>query len=246
MGAACCFGRDKELEVVPRALPFADPRAASEADIGLIAFYCAGREEEWDRLCQSAFLGNFYPLPEPLRLDAPRRPGATYEFTNAEAAFQALKFWYKAGDFASLSGEEAFVRKRALAGQEDFEYGGYGSNWAGMLRVLRIKFAAGTKMYRLLQQTGDAFLLEHNAKIGRDKIWSDNCNGDGLNWLGMQLMLVREESPSRASRPWTAWLKQHINLDNGDPHDDAWQLSVQMAVRSLLQALSSDQKGLTQ
>lgn len=35
------------------------------------------------------------------------------------------------------------------------------------------------------------FLLEHN-ETTRDDTWSDNYNGTGSNWLGLQLMIIRE------------------------------------------------------
>jgi len=214
----------------PRPIPFAGPGGA-----GLIAFYFPGHEEEWDRLCQSGFLGNFYLLDEPMHLEAPKQPGRGFRFSNAEAAFQALKFWDRAAAFQDLSGSEAFHRKKSLQGQEDFTYAGFGSNWAGMMQVLRAKFRPGTKMAALLESTKDAFLLEHNAKTGRDKIWSDNFKGDGLNWLGLQLMLVRDES--RAHKPWTAWLAQHVDLRTGKV-DQEWQQTVRFAVQTLNQSLA--------
>lgn len=77
-----------------------------------------------------------------------------------------------------------------------------------------------------LLETRDAFLLEHNSKSGRDKacvhcmawhgilgkwtgddpveraanlrqIWSDNLDGSGKNWLGLQLMLLRDQLRGR-------------------------------------------------
>ena len=41
--------------------------------------------------------------------------------------------------------------------------------------------------------TDDSFLLNHSAHPGRDEVWSDNCDGEGTNWLGLQLMLTRGE-----------------------------------------------------
>ena len=84
----------------------------------------------WDKACGASFLGNFYPCP--LKLQAPSRPGVTGHFKNAEAAFQALKFWGQAERFQSKTGNGAFRLKQELKGQEDWSYGGYGSNWDGM------------------------------------------------------------------------------------------------------------------
>mmetsp|Transcript_29830 Transcript_29830/g.55862 ORF Transcript_29830/g.55862 Transcript_29830/m.55862 type:complete len:323 (-) Transcript_29830:91-1059(-) len=261
--------RQIEPQQLPRPIRFLDPRSLSQADVGLLAFYYPGEDTDWDRLCVSGFLGNFYPLEDLLCLEAPsagpraerrtagvadarhrqvsscrvwssqsspnKLPGRVHEFRNAEAAFQALKFWDRAQEFEELSGGESFNLKWRLRGQEDFSYGGFGSNWNGMLQVLRAKFRPGTQMARLLESTGEAFLLEHNARADRDAIWSDNFHGDGLNWLGLQLMLVREEQ--RDAKPWTAWLSEHVDLRTGKVDQD-WQNAVQLAVQSLNQELA--------
>ena len=54
----------------------------------LLAFYYPGRQEPCDTLCHCDFLGNFYQTPVSIE---------RYQFTNAEAAFQALKFLTKPG-----------------------------------------------------------------------------------------------------------------------------------------------------
>lgn len=245
----------------PRAIPFPDPRSRSPGlgwlgelrmawlrwkscmlglgNVGVIAFYYPDRAEDWDRLCQAEFLGNFYPLTEELCLEAPLRPGETHCFGNAEAAYQALKFWPRAEEFRHLSGSQAFEKKRSLEGegQADWTYGGFGSNMAGMFQVLRAKFAPGTAMHARLQQTGDAYLLEHNSKCGRDRFWSDNKDGHGLNWLGLQLMLLREES--RQTKPWTTWIHQRVDVETGDVKDEVWQSTVRVAAKCLNQTVGS-------
>lgn len=59
-----------------------------------------------------------------------------------------------------------------------------------MLSILRSKFRPGTKEASKLAETGDAELIEGNN-------WGDTFwgvyNGQGENWLGVLLMLVREE-----------------------------------------------------
>lgn len=119
-------------------------------------------------------------------------------FENAEAAFQALKFKDNAHEFEKLDGAAAFKLKRSLAGREDWTYGGFGNNWLGMWHVLHKKFEPGSDLALKLLKTGDAFLLEHNEKHGRDKVWSDNLDGSGQNWLGLQLMLIRDELQERS------------------------------------------------
>ena len=57
--------------------------------------------------------------------------------------------------------------------------------------------AAGT----LVQGDGEAYLLEHNVRAGRDVYWSNNHDGTGKNLLGLQLMLIREELADKATSP---------------------------------------------
>ena len=178
---------------------FPDPRPERAGQqVGVIAFYYPDREEPWDLTCQASFLGNFYPLKEVLNMEA---YGQQRQFQNAEAAFQALKFWRspRADEFEHATGDEAFRLKQQLKGQEDWTYGDRGTNWNGMWDVLQAKFSNPT-MRDALVATGDAFLLEHNSCQGRDTVWSDNEDGTGSNWLGLQLMLLRQvlagDSPS--------------------------------------------------
>merc|ERR1712224_50869 len=196
---------------------------------GLLAFYYPGNETPWDKYCGCGFLGNFWDQgPGALQVEAPVQPGVLRSFSNTEAAFQALKFWVHHGsDFEPVSGGDAFKLKKKLAGKEDFSYGGYGSNWAGMLAVLRIKFQRGSDLAEQLLRTGESFLLEHNAVSGRDFVWSDNLRGDGTNWLGLQLMLIRDElrSPDSGTAPdgsWTQFIQRSysINLETGKPPPD--------------------------
>ena len=177
----------------------ADPRGGSDRGVGVVAFYFPGRETPWDALWQSGFMGNFYE-GAPFIFSPDGFPGDRPLFTNAEAAFQACKFWpAHFTEFAALDGEGAFQLKTRLArsGHADFygdvTYGGCGGNWHAMRAVLRAKFAAGSQMAAALLATGDAFLLEHNERVGRDHVWSDNKTGDGKNWLGALLMLRRAE-----------------------------------------------------
>ena len=156
--------------------------------VSLLGFYFPGSEHPVDDLCGAYVFGNFWHYPFVVG-DA--------LFTNAEAAFQALKFPYEACQevFRDLSGTQAFRLKVALekAGVPvDRTYSGLGTNWDAMLIVLTEKFKLGSEMADHLLATGDAYLLEHTPCPGRDKIWSDNSDGSGSNWLGLQLMCIRE------------------------------------------------------
>eukprot|EP00930_Biecheleria_cincta_P054117 TRINITY_DN4002_c0_g2_i1.p1 TRINITY_DN4002_c0_g2~~TRINITY_DN4002_c0_g2_i1.p1 ORF type:complete len:529 (-),score=41.79 TRINITY_DN4002_c0_g2_i1:119-1705(-) len=210
-------------------LCMADPRDTRmhHNSVPIIAFYFPGHEEPWDQLCQASFLGNFFELDERISINPAGRPLELVQFTNAEAAFQALKFWRKAFEFATLSGNDAFTLKKRLTGQEDWSYSGHGSNWDAMEHVLRSKFKKGSTCARYLELTGDAFLLEHNSVSGRDTTWSDNHIGDGQNWLGLQLMKIRDELSSRPS--WTRYLKSIVDLKTGQVLSSEWPDIVKMA-----------------
>ena len=61
-----------------------------------------------------------------------RLKGKEYTFANAEAAFQAMKYWPRAGEFSRVSGERAFRMNRRLREEKvkaDMSYAGTGGNW---------------------------------------------------------------------------------------------------------------------
>merc|ERR1719429_729678 len=96
----------------------------------------------------------------------------------------------------------------------DFSYGGKGDNWKGMYAVLEAKFSLAA-LRKALGKTKDTFLLEHNSVRGRDDVWSDNYDGTGTNWLGMQLMLIRDKQGGTSK--WTEFIKSCVNIDSGTP-----------------------------
>eukprot|EP00746_Dinoflagellata_sp_MGD_P008122 gnl/MRDRNA2_/MRDRNA2_116195_c0_seq1.p1 gnl/MRDRNA2_/MRDRNA2_116195_c0~~gnl/MRDRNA2_/MRDRNA2_116195_c0_seq1.p1 ORF type:complete len:370 (+),score=86.71 gnl/MRDRNA2_/MRDRNA2_116195_c0_seq1:70-1110(+) len=218
----------------------ADPRGPGK--IGIVAFYYPGHPCPWDSLCSAGFLGNFWDVGcEGLRFAVPGRDPVT--FTNSESAFQACKFWDHAAKFARLSGDDAFKLKVALRGTEDFTYGGFGNNWLAMQAVLAAKFKPGSELAHALLQTADTFLLEHNVKEGRDKVWSDNKIGDGTNWLGAQLMILRDELRSiekpDAEKPWSRYVGSLLDMQSGEPSSEearkAWQVTVAAAAQKVLE-----------
>lgn len=224
------------------AFQIPDPRSPG-ATLGVVAFYYPGYREWHDKLCGCGFLGSFWDLLQykdaagkPLRmsLEAPARHGGARTFTNAEAAFQALKFWATDVEgFQTMSGTEASRRKTQLEGKEDFTYGGYGSNWAAMRAVLTSKFSH-EPLRSLLLKTSDAFLLEHNTVTGRDDIWSDNYDGTGQNWLGLQLMWLRDEISGR--NEWTRFFQDQceIDMETGKAGNQLWQSLVQRASKIVI------------
>ncbi|CAE8710446.1 unnamed protein product, partial [Polarella glacialis] len=244
----CASQSTHDSTVRQRQLDFEDPRQRHQPgqqppNVGLIAFYFPGYREPCDERCKADFLGNFFPCCISLRPPDSRK---SRWFQNAEAAFQALKFWHheQAEEFERSSGEQAFQLKRRLSGAEDWSYGGCGTNWLAMYRVLRQKFELHSEMSRRLLETGEAFLLEHNAHPGRDKIWSDNGNGEGWNWLGLQLMLIRDElrcQQEGCSGSWTLFLRQEFDLLSGQPlasnNAVLWRQMVHKAAHELEQLL---------
>lgn len=222
-----------------------DPRNGGAIDC--VAFYHPGRDEPWDTKCRCGFLGNFYDMgPDKLSVKArstQQQSESQQSFRNSEAAFQALKFWPQAEWFRNCSGDDAFHLKQQLSGSEDFSYGGTGSNWAGMMLVLKAKYRL-PEYQHALKATSQSFLLEHNSTTGRDKVWSNNFNGQGTNWLGLQLMLIRDELNNvtgGTAGSWSQWLIQYCRLDpatgqfSSQVGSDTWQAVVSAATMVVLQ-----------
>lgn len=186
----------------------------------LVAFFYPGEEAECDQLCRSCFLGNFFDVsPSRIAISSPQF-GTTFHFRTAEAAFQALKFWSRAHEFQDDSGDDALKRKNQLkmkGMKPDVGFSGYGSNWLAMMAVLEAKFSPGTPILGLLLQTQDAFLLEHDdRKCPFPSVWSDNHDGTGRNWLGLQLMWLRENRKPKTGR-WYDYLRPLFDFETGHP-----------------------------
>ncbi|MBK8815751.1 MAG: NADAR family protein [Methylococcaceae bacterium] len=155
----------------------------------LVAFYYPDRNTAWDNLFQGQFLTNFYPCTINMTINA-----ISASFHNAEAAFQATKWWNNPADLsafeAAKTGSDAFHIKKQLA-NPDNSYAELGRDGA-MKTVLTQKFSDPAFQQALLA-TGDAYLLEHkDADKNPDSYWSDYNDGSGLNMLGKTLMELRE------------------------------------------------------
>jgi len=220
--------------VIQGAIGMHDPRRdrpTCNTEVSVIAFYYPGCMADCDTLCGCPYLGNFFGAPVNL---------GDFTFANAEGAFQALQFWSHAHKFQDKMGEDVLQLVLQLAEVPDGEFAGYGSNWAAMMEVLRAKFRHD-EMYRLLIATGDSMLLEHNSEWGIDCLWSNNQNGSGRNWLGMQLMLLRDElrGDRNGRGNWTDFIRSEcqIDLSTGEPADkagaEAWQKVVEEATRKV-------------
>jgi len=176
-----------------------------------------GHHEGLDALNGCGYLGNSHSMSPP---DPPLEliiKGQLRTFDNAEAAFQALKFSGMAGTFEGLSGEEALQKANELAGVEDRKYDGRGSMWKAMFEVLAVKFRVGTAAAAALEMTGDDFLLCYSCEEGLDFKWSNNHIGNGTNWLGMQLMLMR--SSRTGWRRWAQFIESNFDITTGQPLD---------------------------
>jgi len=224
------------------AVVIPDPRVDKQGkEVGVIAFCYPGREEACDSLCGAGYLGNWFDLgKDGMRIEAPNRPGKVVAFRNSEAAFQALRFWPMADEFAELSASVARKKQAKLADGADANFAGIGDSWCAMLAVLRAKFEAGTDWARALLKTGDTFLLQHGSEEGREMKWSNGGDGEGTNWLGLQLMLVRDSLCGTSL--WTRHIKRLIDTETGAPVDEdagrQWQETVQKATAAVSQAIS--------
>jgi len=198
--------------------------------VGLVGFYYPSYQTPADAICNCGFLGNFYETV--INFASPTDPKKEYVFKNAEALFQALKFWNYAEKFTNMTGSQAFQEKMKWKGYEDWTYAGFGNNWLAMFAVLRAKFRQNENLMTKLISTDNAFLIEHNVKPGRDKIWSDNSDGEGFNWLGLQLMIIRDEL--RGTSEWTEILYNCVDMSNGNIKPESeWQNTVRLASRTL-------------
>jgi hypothetical protein len=109
-------------------------------------------------------------------------------YPTVEHAFQAAKTHNKAKrkEIAKLkSPGEAKRAGKALELREDWEY----VKVAIMVELVRAKFEIPVLRRRLLE-TGDRQLIEGNH--WGDTFWGV-CKGEGENWLGRILMLIRDE-----------------------------------------------------
>lgn len=237
-----------------------------EVRVGVVAFSTGEKEEPCDKLCAASFLGNFYDLgPSGFKMAVSAQAGwfgclafcqEEQHFRNAEAAFHSLKFWQKrrAIVFENLTGAQAVTMSEQLAGYEDPKLAGLATPFRAMLHVLRAKFRRDSELAALLSKTDSDFLLHHVSSKGADPVWSDDFDGTGANWLGMQLMLIRDElairlagsSPSRAlhaaSRQWTPFIERCIDIQTGAPASSQgarlWRDAIENAASAIRQAVS--------
>lgn len=230
-------GRAQDLEPQTRQVLCKDPRDKIESTLlGVVAFSKGERVEPCDKLCTASFLGSYYDLgPYGLRVavSSPSWWGCcsclsqdVQTFRNAEAAFHSLKFWRakRAPEFEHLTGAQAAARSEQMAGSQDTKLAGFTTEFLAMLHVLRAKFLRGSELATALKRTAPDFLLHHGSFKGDDPVWSDDFDGNGSNWLGLQLMLVRDElhwQPEREEATqrgeWTLFIESCLDTRTGAP-----------------------------
>jgi len=226
-----------ELHPKPRQVLFMDPRPNSYHDMGICGFserQTKGPYDVLESMCGCGFLGNSFGAVLDVEVN-----GRPMRFTNAEAAFQALRFSNHAQHFENLSGDEAFQRGRDFSGRgsEDPEHGGYGTSWKAMQAVLKAKFKVNTPLGIALEQTGDDFLLCHSSDYDPDATWSNGGNGQGMNWLGMQLMLIR--SNRTGWKRWATFIQTQVDTLTGRPLYNNRNNHFQDAVKGASEALNA-------
>lgn len=235
-----------EYQPKPRQVLFADPRPNAYHEIGICGFsdrLPQGTYDVLDDLCGCAFLSNSFPAD--LELDV---NGQAMRFTNAEAAFQALRLSRHAYNFQDVSGDEALqIALQMDRGYEDPEHGGYGTSWKAMQAVLKAKFKVNTPLGIALEKTDDDFLLCHSSGYDPNAmVWSNGANGEGTNWLGMQLMLIR--SNRTGWKRWTAFIQSQVDTLTGRPlyncRDNHFQVAVKRATEAVKAQINEVQAGI--
>uniref|UniRef100_A0A6C0EIE4 NADAR domain-containing protein n=1 Tax=viral metagenome TaxID=1070528 RepID=A0A6C0EIE4_9ZZZZ len=190
--------------------------------VNVTAFYYPGYPTPVDSFFNCSFLSNYYK-GDPIIYNG-------LQFLTAEAAYQSEKYQDKKNLFQNLSGQQAFDLSRKLSNSSLFNPS---QAWDIMYDVLKSKFS-NVKMHRMLQNTNNSFLLEHNIVKGRDNRWSDDYDGTGNNWLGLLLMLIRDESKTVKYQYWTTWIKNHVNIKDGSLYQQSfWPNLVRTATRTL-------------
>jgi len=219
----------KELDLwsstqLPPWAMMADPCNKDRA-VPIIAFQCpGGAEGPCDQLFQHAVFGTLYPQGLTVR-------GTRYK--NVEDAYQALR--------------------RCKPAEEQVLADASGA-WQTMIEVLESKFKEHTCRLLLLH-TGDSFLVALSSTasfLGGSSLWTNNQSGDGRNWLGAQLMFLRDrllEEAGSTPTGWTRYMKETCGISprTGSIDSDGkwkWQQAVKAATASVADALASNRNQL--
>lgn len=193
--------------------------------IQIIGFYFPGVNAPVDNVFNLGCFGNFFQSPLTVR---------GYIFKTAEAAYQGFKFPPRIiKEFVNAdTGDEAYFLSRNRYPVTQYNPV---EAWCTMWEVLTAKFQQET-LKKNLVDTGDSFLLEH----GRETRWSNNGDGSGSNWLGLQLMILRDLFRPHAERFWFPKFKKMLDLNTGTFIDQGakdWQKLVMDATQIVLSCL---------
>jgi hypothetical protein len=180
------------------------------------------------------FLNNFYENgkygPVDIRL-FPDEPLLVY--TSSEAAYQVETLETSdAGRWRSLNLVErtlflgdtptqAWVRARKMLDNQTMYRRKEDDHdlFRSMKKVVLAKFSQNQFLKdALLLLPRHSFLLQHSSQEGEEGLWTDNKNGEGANWLGLILMLVRDElryGRDHENKFVTRWIAQYISTEDG-------------------------------
>lgn len=144
----------------------------------VINFYGANKE--------NGFLSNFYPAP--IFVTGNRYPTTEHYYQAQKSAWQDERERIR---LAPTPHEAAKLGRRGIKKlRPDWDTVKYGV----MLVALMAKFTQHPNLAALLLATGDEVLVENTINSVRpDPVWGNGNAGEGMNWLGKLLMLVRDE-----------------------------------------------------
>lgn len=137
---------------------------------------------------------NFYPVQMSSKVISPDLENITV--TTSEHLFQAAKFLDGNPNYAKSILQAATPGKTAQMGRNrnvpGFAVGWDQKSFYVMLNIVREKAKVCPEFKEELLSTGDKFLIE-NTTPSNDRIWGCGKDGWGKNWLGLVLMIVRDE-----------------------------------------------------
>lgn len=131
------------------------------------------------------WLSNFWILNPPIKFEE-------LEYQTVEHAFQASKTLDESAriPFSNFSGSVTPGYAKQLGRQLELRRDWEQVKLQMMEHFVSLKFNNNDLLASRLVATGDAILTEGNT--WGDKFWGV-CDGEGLNWLGLILMRVRDE-----------------------------------------------------
>lgn len=197
-----------------------DPRGSAVANVSIVGFYYPSHDIKVDTVCGAPFLGNFWAPAIIEDFAPPNHASDPHTFKCAEACYWASQWWDHASEFEGKNGQEVFDLAKSLRAKglpPDPTFGGFGTAWRMMQVILRKKFRKGSNLAAGLLATKDAYLVEHQEGHDSDNQWSDFCDGTGENWLGLQLMVLRDELRGDGAAGWTALASSAYDLESGAP-----------------------------